>query len=119
MSRAEAGTRWCAGSLLALLLLKLAWHAAVHAPSSGFAAGAATTLLPLLPFLAAWAFKLRGLWIYGGIAAWVYLAHGAMEAVATPAERGWALGEVALAVAYFIGLWLRAQAARAQRATSR
>jgi uncharacterized membrane protein len=106
------GTRLCAGSLLGLLMLRLVWHALVHAPAIGIAAGVATILVPLLPFIAAWAFKLRGLWIYGGIAAWVYLVHGAMEAVATPAERGWALGEIALAAVYFVGLWMRARAGR-------
>ena len=107
------GTRLCAISLAGLLLLRLVWHAVVHAPVTGMASGVATLLLPLLPFVAAWAFKLRGLWIYGGIAAWVYLCHGGMEAVANPAERGWALAEVALASLYFAGLWLRVRAARA------
>ncbi len=112
MSGADFGTRWCAAALFGLLALRVVWHALVHAPASGLAAGVATLLVPLLPFLAAWAFKLRGPWIYGGIAAWVYLAHGAMEAVAAPAERAWALGEVALAAAYFVGLWLRTRAGR-------
>ncbi len=76
--------------------------------------GVATLLLPLLPFVAAWAFKLRGLWIYAGIGVWVFLCHGGMEAVANPAERGWALAEVALAALYFAGLWLRTREARAQ-----
>jgi uncharacterized membrane protein len=116
MSRVDLGTRWCAASLFGLLALRVVWHALVHAPASGLAAGVATLLVPLLPFLAAWAFKLRGLWVYGGIAAWVYLAHGAMEAVVAPAERAWALGEVALASAYFAGLWLRVRGARDERA---
>ena len=107
------GTRLCAMALAGLLLLRLVWHAVVHAPATGMASGVATLLLPLLPFVAAWAFKLRGPWIYGGIAAWVYLCHGGMEAVANPAERGWALTEVALASLYFTGLWLRVRAARA------
>jgi uncharacterized membrane protein len=115
MSSLDSGTRWCAASLIAILALRLAWHAQVHAPASGHAVGAAAALLPLLPLVAAWAFKLRGLWIYGGIGAWVYLAHGVMEAVATPAERAWALAEAGLAAAYFFGLWLRLRAARVAR----
>lgn len=107
------GTRLCAVALLGLLLLRLAWHAVVHAPSIGMAPGAASVIWPLLPFVAAWAFKLRGLWIYGGIGVWVFLCHGGMEAVANPAERAWALAEMALATAYFFGLWLRTRAARA------
>jgi uncharacterized membrane protein len=59
---------------------------------------------------------LRGLWIYGGIGAWVYFCHGAMEAFASPPERLWALAEALLAAAYFVGLWLRVRAARSQRA---
>ncbi len=112
MSRVDLGTRLCAVSLFGLLALRMLWHALVHASASGFAVGAAALLAPLLPFVAAWAFKLRGLWVYGGIAAWVYLAHGVMEAVATPAERVWALGEIALAAVYFVGLWLRVRGAR-------
>ncbi|MBK9656603.1 MAG: DUF2069 domain-containing protein [Rhodanobacteraceae bacterium] len=108
------GTRVCALALLALLLLRLVWHAVVHAPVTGMASGVATLLLPLLPFVAAWAFKLRGMWIYAGIGVWVYLCHGGMEAVANPAERAWALAEVALAALYFAGLWLRTREARVQ-----
>lgn len=102
-----AGARLCAISLLSMLLVRLAWHVSVHAESSGLAAGFAAILLPLLPYCAALAFRLRGPWIYGGIAAWVYFCHGAMEAFATPGERGWALAEAALALVYFAGLWLR------------
>lgn len=108
-----SGARWCVFSLAALVLLRLIWHVSVHAESSGLAAGMAITLLPLLPFCAALAFRLRGVLIYGGIAAWVYFCHGAMEAFATPSERVWALAEVALAVIYFAGLWWRRRAAKA------
>ncbi|HWS27495.1 MAG TPA: DUF2069 domain-containing protein [Xanthomonadales bacterium] len=107
------GTRLCAVALAGLLLLRLVWHAVEHAPLTGMASGVATLLLPLLPFFAAFAFKLRGPWIYGGIAAWVYLCHGGMEAVANPPERGWALAEMALASLYFAGLWLRVREAKA------
>lgn len=108
--------RICAASLTALVLLRLAYAWAI-APDVRAAAGfAAVALAPLLPFVAAWAFRLRGLWIYGGIAAWVYLAHGAMEAFATPAVRAWALAEVALASVYFIGLWRRTRELKAARA---
>lgn len=108
--------RICAISLAGLVLLRLAYAAAV-APDVRAAAGfAAIALAPLLPFVAAWAFRLRGLWIYGGIAAWVYLAHGAMEAFATPAVRGWALAEIALASIYFVGLWRRSRELKAARA---
>lgn len=110
------GTRICAGALAGMLLLRLVWHGLVHAPVTGMASGIATALSPLLPLVAAWAFKLRGLWIYGGIGAWVYLCHGGMEMVANPAERGWALAEMALAALYFAGLWLRTREARARSA---
>lgn len=112
------GSRLCALALVSIVLLRLSWHAAMHATSSGMAAGAAAALLPLLPFVAAWAFKLRGLWIYGGIGAWVYFCHGAMEAFATPAERGWALGETILATLYFVGLWLRVKEQRQARTSA-
>ena len=102
-----SGARLCALSLVAILLLRLGWHVSVHAEASGLAAGLAAILLPLLPYCAALAFRLRGPWIYGGIAAWVYFCHGAMEAFATPNERGWALAEAGLALVYFLGLWLR------------
>ncbi len=108
--------RICAISLAGLVLLRLAYAAAVTPDALAAAGFAAIALAPLLPFVAAWAFRLRGLWIYGGIAAWVYLAHGAMEAFATPAVRGWALAEIALASIYFVGLWRRTRELKAARA---
>lgn len=114
-----SGARLCAVSLAAMLLLRLAWHGSVHAEASGLAPGLAAILLPLLPYCAALAFRLRGPWIYGGIAAWVYFCHGAMESFATPAERGWALAEAALALIYFTGLWLRTRAAKREAVASK
>lgn len=108
--------RICATSLAGLVLLRLAYAAAITPDARAAVGFAAIALAPLLPFVAAWAFRLRGLWIYGGIAAWVYLAHGAMEAYATPAVRGWALAEIALASIYFVGLWRRSRELKAARA---
>lgn len=110
-----SGGRLCALSLAGMVLLRIVWHVSVHAETSGLAAGMAALLLPLLPYCAALAFRLRGPWIYGGIAAWVYFCHGAMEAFATPDERLWALAEAALAMLYFGGLWLRTRAAKMAR----
>lgn len=109
-------TQWCAASLAALVLLRLAYAWAIAATPDAAAGHAAIALVPLLPFVAAWAFRLRGLWVYGGIAAWVYLSHGVMEAWATPSVRGWALAETALATVYFSAFWWRTRALRAARA---
>lgn len=103
-------TRWCAATLLALVAVRVAWAIAWQAPALPAAAG---ILWPLLPFVAALAFGLRGVWIYAGIGAGIYFCHGVMEAWATPDARGWALGEALLAVGYFLAYWRRALGLRA------
>ncbi|GMU43376.1 MAG: DUF2069 domain-containing protein [Xanthomonadales bacterium] len=112
----NTATRLCAASLAALVLLRLAYAWAISATPADVAGHAAIALAPLLPFVAAWAFRLRGLWIYGGIAAWVYLSHGVMEAWATPPVRAWALVETVLATLYFAAMWERTRRMRAQGA---
>ena len=114
-----SATRWCVLTLLALLLNKVLWLNAGSAIQSGFAASLATALLPFLPFAAALAFKLRGLWIYAGIGVWIYFCHGAMEAVANPDARVWAGLEVLLSTAYFVALTWRIRAEKRARLSSR
>ncbi len=107
--------RWCAASLVALLLNKVLWLNAGDALDGGVAASLAIALLPFLPFAAALAFKLRGVWIYAGIGVWIYFCHGAMEAVVSPDQRVWALLEVALSTLYFVALAWRIRAEKQAR----
>lgn len=105
--------RWCASLLLSVVLLRLAWAAAGDTP---LAAAAAGTLWPLLPFAAAFAFRMRGMWLYGGIAAGIWFCHGVMEAWATPGALAWGIVEALLSAGYFVAYWRRALALRAAAA---
>lgn len=109
--------RLCGLSLALLLVLRLGWSWQLHAGSERLAWSWLLALLPLLPFLAAWLLRLRGLWIYGGIAALWWFCHGVMEAWAEPSARSLAYAEIALSLLYFAGLlwrqWLDRVARRA------
>lgn len=107
--------RACALMLAALVVLRLAWPDLSGAVAPDRFAAALLTLLPLLPFLAAWVFRLRGLWIYGGIAVLVYFCHGVMEAWVLPQQRWLALTEVVLSLGYFAAVYWRTALQRRAR----
>jgi|CXWL01.1.fsa_nt_gi uncharacterized membrane protein len=107
--------RLCQFALAGLILLNLWWHGVARVSSAGAASDLGLALLPLLPVTAAWAFKLAGPWIYGGIAAWIYFCHGVMEAWVDPGARVLASAEIGLTLIYFAGLYLRTRELRAAK----
>ncbi len=117
-SSIRIGTRLCQLALTGLIVLQLLWHGWANPVPAEAAADLSLALLPLLPIAAAWAFKGKGPWVYGGIAALIYFCHGVMEAVVTPATRGWSGTEVALCLVYFAGLHLRTRGFRAAKRES-
>lgn len=109
------GTLLCQFALAGLIVLQLMWHGWANPIPAEALGNLSLALLPLLPIAGAWAFKGKGPWVYGGIAGLIYFCHGVMEAVVTPATRGWSLSEVALCLVYFAGLHLRTRALRAAK----
>jgi len=110
----KTGTRLCQLALAGLIVLQLLWHGWAN-PAPDAAAQLSLALVPLLPISAAFAFRLKGPWVYGGIAALIYFSHGVMEATVTPSTRGWSVAEIALCLAYFGGLHLRTRESRSAK----
>lgn len=108
--------RLCQFALTGLIALNLYWHGWANPSTSDALSDLGLALLPLLPVSAAWAFKLRGPWVYGGIAALVYFCHGVMEATVTPQTRLLSGAEILLSLIYFVGLHLRTRELRRARA---
>lgn len=85
--------------LLAMLALQVAWHGLLPPPRSllGWSAFvvAVAPLLALLP--GAWRARPTPLF-WANLLCLLYFCHGVSEAWTTPAMRGWALLEIALAV---------------------
>ena len=111
----KIGTHLCQLALAGLILLQLLWHGWANPIPAQALGDLSLALLPLLPIASAWAFKGKGPWVYGGIAALIYFCHGVMEAVVTPATRVWSVTEVLLCLVYFAGLHLRTRALRAAK----
>jgi uncharacterized membrane protein len=113
MTRSAAFTlRAGAMSMLALLLLELAWHAFI-APSSR--AALALSTLPLLPGLSIAPRDLRRGVLVGGIASLFYFGHGVADLmVDRGATRLLAGFEAVLAFAIIVTPWLGARGRRAQ-----
>jgi|GEM_PF-1514243 len=110
------GLIWCRIAFVGLMLLTLYWHGWLNATPQAALWALGWAAIPWLPMAAAAVFRLQGLWIYGGIGALFLFCHGVMEAWVTPAHRVLALTEVALCLLYFVGLHLRTQQLRAQKA---
>lgn len=103
-------------SVLGLIALKLVWHVLALPPASGWQAGLATALWPLLPLFAALAFRLRGPLIYAGISVWLCFCHGAMEAYLGLQPRVWAFAEILIALVFFAALRQRSKGYRRKSA---
>lgn len=96
---------WCRWSLLALVVLQLAWFGWLHPPRQvALPAVLALTAGPLLLALAlAWSLRPRPL-VIAGLVLLVYFSVGVMEAWANPSVRGLALLQVGLVLVYFTAL---------------
>ncbi len=109
------GTRICAGALLALIAIKLAWSALYGKTEGALVLGLVGVVLPLLPALIARVFSLSGFWVYAGFAPLWYFCHGVMELVAGR-YLFFAAIEVLLALLFFSGYWLRTRAIKRAKA---
>lgn len=95
----------CRWSLLALIVLQLAWFGWLHPPQQiSMAAALMLSMGPLvlvLPF--AWSLKPKPL-VVAGLVLLVYFSVGVMEAWANPTVRAPALVQVGLILIYFTAL---------------
>lgn len=111
------GTRICMAALLALVALKLVWSG-LHGKTDGaLALGIVGILVPLLPALAAAAFRLRGFWVYAGFAPMWFFCHGVMELMAGN-HLLLASIEVMLSLLFFGGYWLRTKSIKQAKAAA-
>ena len=94
----DAGARVLVAALLALGVLFVAWFAGDPRPGVALAVFA---LPPVLLAAARWRGHRRAAF-WAGVLALAWFSHGVMAAWTRPAERGFALAEIALALAVVV-----------------
>lgn len=100
---------WLLGALLALAALHAAWFA-----REGSVVGVVVFALPPLLLAALLRWRAAAARFWSGVLALAWFSHGVMLAWSEPAQRGFALAQVALAV--LVVLAANADALRAKRA---
>lgn len=107
-------------AILALFALQFVWHAGLVPPRSGVSwFTAAVFALPLLPVVVLVVLRHRRAAFWGALAALLYFCHGVTEVWMSPALRGFAWVEIALAVSIVVaGSWDGLRARLSRRSTA-